>query len=190
MTQQVDLLPSEVFAARQTREKLATWALVAVAASGVAVIVAWALSTRNAELEYDVATLRATVAASRGWDEQIAPLAQELHIALERQTVADALLGDPAWCAVLSDIAASSGGELRLTDLMITKDLRKTGDASQTVATVSMTGVAASNAEVIGFMHRLAGSAHLAKLELERANMQQSEGGPTTVEFQIRGVAK
>jgi len=190
MTQQVDLLPSEIVAARKTRKKLVTWAIVVVAASGAAVIVAWAPSTRTAELEYDVATLRATVAAMRGWDEEIAPLAQELDIALERQTVADTLLGDPAWCAVLRDIAVGAGGELRLTNLMITKELQKTGNASQTVATVSMTGVAASNAEVIGFMQRMAGSTHLARLELERANMQQSEGGPPTVQFQIRGVAK
>ncbi|NQU43685.1 PilN domain-containing protein [bacterium] len=186
----IDLLPNEYRQRKSIRHILALWTTLALFATFVMLSAAGLIRWQADKQEKALETMREQASEIQKWTEEAETISQEIETAVQDQKMARALLREPSWSTLLSDISLAVGSRLWLSDLDIRSEKGKnpTMDESETEkATISLTGAATSNKEVVAFMERLRRSPHLADLDLRVSKMPRLSSDKPIVEFQIIG---
>ncbi len=192
MSRQIDLIPEAYTVGYLVRRRALQWAVVAAVAVAIVIGASLVIRKNAGELDRDMVGLRQNVEMMEGWEQNLRELAANLSRTLERQETVNALTGEPYWCGALSDIARATGGDLWITSLSVTQEATvqdKAPEETDAIARVIISGIAASNVEVIRFLRALEESEHLRELELQESAMPGAAGGEVSVEFRVQGTA-
>jgi hypothetical protein len=201
MKSSVDLIPREVRAEQTVHKRILGWIAVGVAVVVAVLLVASSLWVRLGKLDAQVRPLRERVAAMEGWDQKMAPLADRLQSARQRQKIVGRLLKEPFWSGLLSDLSVAAGEKLLLGQVTITKELvnkepvaNKEPDAKDKLQSeiykVLISGIAPSNGELMSFMTQLGSSKNIKSISLEQSRVSQEKEKQGMVTFEIHGVAE
>jgi hypothetical protein len=184
------MMPEEYFVTDLTRQRALKWMVFGGVVAAAVLAAAYPFNVRARQKTTILEPLRANVASMELWGERVAPVTERLRVASTHQEAANELLHQPFWNGFLSDVAAATGGELRITQLDTAKHLMGKDDLETEVYLVTISGMAPSNFEVIGFMRRLSSSEHLQSLELEVSRAQRTKDEGPGIEFIIQGIAQ
>lgn len=192
MNKRIELLPESYLLRQMIRARSKQWAIVAAVAVLVTLVVALSVYVPASSLQMSLVPLRQKVASAEGWEATLAGLAVEVRSALERRRVVDALVHEPHWCGLLSDVASATSRRLWLTGFDVSTESVESEDEALpggTRTVISISGKASSNDDVIRFVRILSRSDHIEDVELSESKMPGVTGGEVQVQFRIQGTA-
>ena len=197
MNHTVDLIPEDTRRRRAVFRRILYWLAITAIVSAGSLGVGVSKWVRAGEFEAQLQPLRERVAAMEGWDQKIAPLAEQLKTAQERHRIVGRLIEEPFWSGLLSDVADASGEGVLLGQVSISREITAEKDKpSQEVTRLAMSGVAPSNADLLNLLSKLEASKSVKSVSLERSavNAEQPNAGEaeTTgmVNFDVRGIVQ
>jgi len=193
MIERVDLMPAEFLTGQVIHRRLLNWLAIGVATVGAAILVTVSFQKQVRDMETRIVPLRRNVESLAGLETRAAALAEKLESELERHGVVERLLYEPSWCGFFRDLAGAADGIVRIKDLVISS--RRGGgevEANQPsgAADIRITGQALSNLDVIRFIRKLSDSQHVVRLELQETKMPNVAGEASSIEFELRAVAR
>lgn len=180
----VDLKPRELVVREVQRAMVVKWVRFAIPLVAVILVSSGVFVFNVYRNEAKMVGIRANVETMRASGAQIAPLASKLRRAYREHGSYQALLSEPSWNELLGDIAGAAGGEVQISEIVMSRQRLETGSSVET-AVVKIMGVAPSNAGVSQFMQKLSPSAYLSDLALEVSRAARSGADRMGVEFEV-----
>jgi Fimbrial assembly protein (PilN) len=189
MNHRIELIPEEVILGQVTRKRLAAWAAVAGAVVVAVLLLAFSYQAKARAMDASVDPLRERVEAMENWELLLSPKALEFQAARLRRDVVRELLQEPSWSELLSDLAATSGDNLWVTQFSALKgSLADEEGAEREITLMTISGMTSSSSDLMAFMTAFSGSKHVAELGLEGSSAARGAGGEEMVGFEISGI--
>lgn len=185
MKDAIDLRPEESLVREIIENRVRKWLKLASPLFIGMLALALVLHMKASLLEGQNEALAAEVASLEAHTQFLTPLASDLREVSAGLGALNALLHEPDWTALLSDVAAAAAGHIRLREVSVARG--ENDDITERAITLG--GYARANSMVVQFLDRLATSPHLAQLELEVSRAARRSEVVGEVEFQIRGLA-
>lgn len=180
----VNLIPIESVAAVRAQHRALYWA----AACGFTILGILAghllLKSRTQRMEDEIKLLRSQVASMTHWEQEIAPLVESLRTASAQWQAAEQLIDQPEWPGLLGELANAAGEHILIAEFIAARVDAPAGAKAITDVTVS--GLAISNAELVGFMERLSNAPNLKGLGLDMSRQVKDAAEGGLIEFKLR----
>lgn len=190
-TEKLDFMPGEARAARALRNRIRQGFVVAVGLLGAVVGVAFSQHIHNAGVEAKVAHLRESVASMSEWEDQAGSLADKLETARKKHESMVQLVRGSAWNRLLADLAAATSGHSWLTQCTIVQEPDPASqDEDARISTMRISGVAASDLDLIGFTSKLTSSSCVEDLRLDMSRKSTDTQLLGMVEFEMFGLVQ
>ena len=192
MSYTVDLTPAEFRSVKTLKRAARLWVALCAAVLAVVLGLAGTLHVQAVRLDKRMAPMRERIAGMQDREARLALIARDLREVRESQTLVKRLCHEPFWCGLLADLAAATSDRVRIAELRIAEGSAEgNGEAdSEHSSTITITGKASSDIEVIELISTLSDSEHLASLNLKRTWASSEADARNRVEFELHGTVK
>ncbi len=188
MTQEVDFIPSEHVKARNRRKYLLRTSVAVLAVFAVECGLLISVRGQAARADASLIPLRERVAAMKEWEAKVEPLMSDLQEAYEQQSTLQRLAQGENWVGFLNALSESTNERIWLTDCRIRTEVNPGGDGETSeTSRMVLSGVAASDIEIIEFMSMLSDSPVVESLRLETSRTSSIAGREGMIEFAMAG---
>lgn len=191
MTQKVDFVPLEIHVARKRRG----WILRGFMAVATVALVVFAFGAtvlkEVAEAKSGMHPLERQVAEMRVYESYLAPLSARLEEADKQQKTLKRLVQGAVWVDFLDALSNASNERIWLTECRVTREAQSNNEEDHSEITrMAITGVAASDIEIIEFMSILVDAPCVESLRLETSRSSTLPDRQGMIEFSVAGTLR
>ncbi len=187
MKTSVDLYPEEYYAYIGVRRRLFVWSGLFVAVVAAVALASLSLWRQVHSAETNLSTLEAQVQDMELWGAQLEPLVADLESARDRQHVLGQLVNEPAWSALLNELATSTGDRVWLREFTVESETEPTESGELSVSrSISIFGYAETADDFVDFMAALAESDLVSDLDQKYSRKSTEFEEDDILEFQLQ----
>ncbi len=188
MSKSVDFLIDEYTTARRHNRWARIGSVLMAAVVVGAVGLTFAMHVRIVTVRAQLEPLQDGIANMRGWEESAVRVSARFAEIVSKQQLIGRLEQGTRWEVFLSDVAASVGEDVWLTQCDIR--YKPSANSEQELTTVALEGEARYEKEIIALIANLKESSQVEMLQLQSTTHVQHQGGPETIRFQLAGLLR